>query len=204
MPVRKILGTASAAAETPNYAQMLIALNGWGPGPIGHNGLAWTNDPAHSSANAIPAVGRFSATRFRAAASGSCGNIVLSITTAGSSITTGLVAIFNLDGTINGAVSANQTTAWQSTGEKTVALGSPATLVAGVEYVFVLLQAGSTGATFSGSLGSSRPNQGITASTTNPRRQGISTATSQTTMPSTLNWTAFGDVGNAPCAIMKA
>lgn len=197
---QKLLGTPTALTDVANLAVVLGAM---GVGPVGHGGLAWTNDPAHSSANAIPAVGKYSATKFRAAASGTCNNVVLSITTAGSGITTGLIAIYDLAGNKLGAESANQTTAWQSTGEKVVALGAGVQLVAGMEYVFVLLQAGTTGATFSGSLGSSRPNQGITASSSNPRRQGISNAGSNTTMPSTLTWTAFTDVGNAPCAIMK-
>jgi lysophospholipase L1-like esterase len=121
--------------------------------------------------------------------------VELNIGVAGSGLTSGqnLVALFDSDGTQLGSTSADQTTAWASTGTKRASIGGPVTITGGrnrMVYVFLI----SNGTTlpqflaFGNSLTGTN-NLGLPAGVW----RSAWDSTTRTTMPTTLTLSALLD-----------
>lgn len=177
-------------------------------GPLGHGGIAWTDDPAIGGASVALPAGRIYASRFRAAASGEVLTAAFGINnTGGTAVTYAGLAIYDLAGNRIGLSNA-ETTLLQSSGDKafTFAEGSRPTLVAGVEYVAAYLVLASVAPTLNCTIASSRPNLGMPSSVgmaNNPLRHGA-TATGRTDLPATLNWVSFSIIANTPTFVLRA
>lgn len=147
--------------------------------------LAWTFDPLDSSAS-TPIVGRTYWSRTKVAKSGTIANIQLQVTTAGTTLTHGFVGIYSTAGVLLGS-SADQTTAWQTTGVKTIAVtnasGQSLAVTAGQEILLAFLQAGTTGAAIAAKTSSPAVNAFLTGASL---RAGLTAATGLTALPSPL------------------
>lgn len=172
-------------------------------GPSSHDALAWTTDPAFTSTGAITA-GRIFVCRFKAAASGNATKIKVNVTSAGSGLTGAWFAIFSLDGNTRLCINASSahTTFNSGTGEKVVTIPSTA-LVAGTEYVLMMLFVGTTAPTLTCG-GGSNPNLGITVTADVPPRL-MQSGTGQTTLPAApVDWTSGLSLASTtlPCALI--
>lgn len=111
-----------------------ISLNdgvSWVPADAGF--LAWSYDPMLASTGSAPANNTVTVIRINIRAPISCTNVSVFVSATGSGLVTGenFVGLYNSAGTLIGT-SADQTTAWGSTGLKTAALaGGPFPLAAG-------------------------------------------------------------------------
>ncbi len=125
-----------------------ISSMGWQPSD--HNLKAWTFDPALAQSTSAPATGVLQLGKIKLGAAASVTNIIASVTTVGSGLTSGqnFAGLYNSSGT-RIATTADQTSSWAGgTGAKTMALsGGPYTLAAG-SYYGALLSVGTTPATF--------------------------------------------------------
>lgn len=102
------------------------------------NGLVgWTFDPNNrsDSATLLPAAGTMKVVRIRAMSS-VITNVLLHFTVGGSSLSNCYAAVYNDAGALlgAGAVTADQSTAWQSSGLKTCALTTPQAVTKGAVY----------------------------------------------------------------------
>jgi hypothetical protein len=109
--------------------------------PADHNYLGWSNPvnqcTAQSALSASGAAGTLVLLRVRRLPAASVTNVVTFIQTAGSGLTAGQCfgALYSASGTLIGQT-ADQSTAWASTGVKTMALASgPFNVAAGDYYV---------------------------------------------------------------------
>lgn len=130
--------------------------------PSSHGYVEWNYDPIATSSGAGTAgnSGYLYLQKLTARVGGTINNIHVVVGTAGASLTSGqnLAAIYNSSGTRIG-VTSDQTTAWGSTGHKTMSLTAGASLTAGSDYYVGLLSVGSTPASFlRGPTGQAGPN----------------------------------------------
>lgn len=154
--------------------------------PSDQNLIAWSYEPsvATSSGTITPGVIQLVAVILRKAAT--ITNVIVEIAAVGSALTTAenFLALYDSSGTRQG-VTADQTSAWASTGVMVTPLATPYSAAAGVYYVAVLSN-GSTSPTFARSTGITGAggfiNVGLTASTARFAVNG----TAQTSMPSSL------------------
>jgi hypothetical protein len=119
------------------------------PQPTDHALMGWTFDPAAVQGGTLVATaGRLELARVRASGS-LITNILLTVTTAGATLTAGrnLAALFTDAGALL-ATSADQSTAWQSTGLVTCVLGTPQAVTPGAYYRVGFFATGSTLPTF--------------------------------------------------------
>lgn len=143
--------------------------------------LAWNFDPGNCvSATALTAGGAVNLIRVNIRAAISVANVVIGVTTAGSSLTSGqnFVGLYNSSGTLIGT-SADQSVPWATNGVKTAALsGGPFNLAAGT-FVWVALMcntAGSAPTIMRGaSLNTTTANAGFTAATARSATNGTGT-----------------------------
>jgi hypothetical protein len=154
--------------------------------PSDQNLIGWTYEPqlANGSASALTA-GVMLLSRVLLKTAATITNIIVNITTAAVGNTNTYVALFDFTGTQRG-VSADQSTSFQSTGTKTVALTTPYAAAQGSYWVALLVGAASTLPQFSASTSSTVPaslaNLGLTASTARWATNG----SGLTAIPSTL------------------
>lgn len=163
-----------------------------------NNLLGWNSDPAGAGTTfTLPTSGTVMVTQVKLRRPATVTNVVLYLTTAGGTLTSGqnFVGLYSYGGGTATLLSssADQTTAWGSTGPVTAALSTQQTgLPAGTYYVAALfngttgptLAAGSTKASGSVSVG----NVGLAAPQLG--RWITTAATSQTSLPATLNLAA--------------
>lgn len=135
------------------------------------SGLAgWTFDPQNRADNAtlLPSAGLMKVVRIRALSS-VITNILLHFTVGGSSLSNCYAALYNDAGALlgAGAVTADQSTAWQSSGLKTCALNTPQAVTRGDIYRIGFWWNGTTAPTASrgSNAGSTIINVGQSAST---------------------------------------
>jgi hypothetical protein len=152
------LGGASGVVLANNRAQTLTSATGTGIWNLATDGtfsgalaplsfqpltndsgyLAWTFDPAQVSATGIaPGSGVVNLAKVLVPQPISVTNVVLYVTSAGSSLTAGqsFAGLYNSAGTLIGTT-ADQSSAWTSTGRKSMALtGGPFTLTPGYYWV---------------------------------------------------------------------
>lgn len=155
--------------------------------------LGWTQPIyALSAGSALPTAGVLNLRRVRRVSAGNVTNIVAYVTGAGSALTAGqcFAALYTAAGSLV-AQTADQASAWGSTGVKSMALaGGPLPIDAGDYYVGVWFN-GTTGPSLlrSGSITNALTNAGLTA-------PNLETATANTgvttTAPVTLGAQAVG------------
>lgn len=169
--------------------------------PDDHGYLAWALDPGSLVNQVTLTAGVLYGTRLEIRRTMSVTNVVLFCSTAGSTLTAGqnFVGLYDSSGTRIG-VSADQTTAWGTSGVKIAALASgPFTVAAG--YVWAVLVAnGTTPPQFgTGSLFSVGANAGLAAAETRFASQG----TTQTALPASLTPGSWLQNANAPWAALS-
>lgn len=105
------------------------------------NGVAaWNFDPINAATSLLASSGVTYLQKVILARSTLVTGIDLRIAVAGATVSTGYVGIYDSTGARVG-VSANQTTAWTTTGDKVIPLTAPVTLPAGTYWVAFLTQA---------------------------------------------------------------
>lgn len=141
------------------------------PGPLDHGLIGWTFDPIDQQAGTVvPTAGLAHVVRIRALGS-VVTNIHFHLTGGGSALTAGqcFAALYNDAGALlgAGAVTADQSTAWATSGAKTMPLSTPQAVTAGAWYKVLWWFNGTTGPSLSRNTnaGSTMLNIGLTAST---------------------------------------
>ncbi|MFG3154219.1 hypothetical protein ACGF7W_19495 [Streptomyces sp. NPDC048219] len=118
----------------------LSTVNDPSPTPAKHNLITWTQDPRtlRSTGDSTTAGVLYLAKVDIANRATVVSNILVGVVTAGATLTAGqnVVGLYNSSGTLL-ATSADQSTAWTSTGLKTAAI-TPQTLAVGSYYVAIL------------------------------------------------------------------
>lgn len=96
--------------------------------------MGWSYDPAGVQANSTGyTAGVLQLIRVVPDSGGTVASVVISVATAGVNLTNSFAGLYNASGTrLSG--SATQSTAWQSSGVKTVALTTPQVVSAGTTY----------------------------------------------------------------------
>lgn len=171
------------------------------PDPDDHGFLSWSTDPATNVNQVTITAGVLYGTRLEIRRRISVTNVVLFCSTGGSTLTSSqnFAGLYDSDGAQIG-VSADQTSAWGSSGVKTAALASgPFTVDPGFVWV-VLVSNGSTPPRFAvGSTFSVGVNAGLAAAETRFASQG----SSQTSLPATVTPGSWLADANAPWAAIS-
>lgn len=160
-----------------------IANSGNVPKPAASGLQSWLYDPEAAVTGVILATGVVYLHRFVVTQGFLASNVVATVTTQGSTLTSGqnFVGLYNSSGT-RIAVSADQTTAWGTTGAKTMAMTTPVWLAPGTYYVG-FLAVGTTPPTFAAAGGFQNAyNAGLSGATL---RHG-SQLTGQTSLPTSV------------------
>lgn len=149
--------------------------------------IAWAYDPTGNTAStvALGTAGTLYVIKLHVGAPTSITNIVMDVNAAGASLTTGqcFAALYNASTGALVGTTADQSTAWTTTGIKTMALsGGPFSVSEGYYYVAVWFN-GTTGPAFSRTQGTSIINVGLAATAS---RWGTANTSITTTAPSTL------------------
>lgn len=151
--------------------------------------LAWTYDSALQSANSTVTGGVVYLHRINIRQTTTITNVILSIAAAPTGLTTGqnFAGLYSATGTLLSAT-ADQTTAWGTTGLKTMALTAAQTVAPGFYFVGMLANAATTTPGFAraSAQGSATINAGTT--TSNPRY--ATSGTAQTTLPASITITS--------------
>jgi hypothetical protein len=125
-------------------------ISGMGFQPADHNLDAWTFDPALAQGSSTPTAGVLQLGKIKLGAAASVASIIATVTATGTGLTSGqnFAGLYNSSGTLL-ATTADQTSAWGTTGAKTMTLtGGPYTLAAGTYYGALLANASTTPPTF--------------------------------------------------------
>lgn len=154
-PLQEISGTGPSTNCVISLVDGPLAASAYVPvRPSVHGMAEWNYDPMLAVTTTVGSVqavsGSLYVQKIIANNSGTVSSIVVNLGgTTGSGLTTGqnLAAIFDASGT-RIAITADQTSAWESTGEKDMALTSSASIVAGQTYYVGLLAVGTTPPTF--------------------------------------------------------
>lgn len=177
------IDTASVAADPAITAAIsAAAAGGWTPG--NHGLISWSMDPALCSGATAPTSGQVILVRLHISAATTINNIVAVVATAGTALTAGqcFAGLYSAAGAKLGET-ADQSSAWATTGVKTMPLTSPVAVQAG-DYYVALLAVGTTPPAWArGSVIGALANIGITATTS---RFGVATGSSVTALPSSL------------------
>ncbi len=118
--------------------------------PLRHAYVEWNYDPVIGGSGTAATTNTIFLMKISAQTGGTVSNVVMTITSAaGVSLTSGqnFVALYDSTGVQIG-VSADQSSAWTSSGLKSMALGSPVTIRGGSNYYVALLSNGSTTPSF--------------------------------------------------------
>lgn len=163
--------------------------------PLTNNMLGWTCDPALTGGSGSkPGTGIVYLQRFRAVQSGSCGHVLYSLVSGGSTLTTNenFLALYDTGQTTSGtatriAVSSDLTSTLGSGGVYSSAFSAAATLVAGQDYFIAILVNGTTAPTFNCPVANYfdpyTANLGLSGI---GRRFAMGSATGVTSMPATI------------------
>jgi hypothetical protein len=166
---RDAIGTALVAGSgmtvTVSDVGDTITLATTGSGgftPADHGFITWSYDPSlASSSTAMGTTGILHLVKVKLAAAATVTGVGLYISTVGSSVSGGYVALYDSTGT-RVAVSSAITTAWQATGYVQNAFTGTYSAAAGTYYA-AILQASGTAPTFSRSSTSLAVNAGLSA-----------------------------------------
>lgn len=153
--------------------------------PSGQNWKAWTFDPATNLIAQVLTSGLLEMVKLPIRVATTVTNIIVGITTAGSGLTAGQnwAGLYNSSGTLL-SQTADQTTAWASTGRKDMALAAPQAVAAG-DYYVAFVSNGTTPPQMprgsSLNIGSDLVNGGLTQATAR-----YATAGTVTTLPASV------------------
>lgn len=127
---------------TLNYTGEVGGAGGTGnPKPSMHNMVSWSIDPAASGSSTAPSAGDLVLLRVNVPVEATIASVVLQIATAGVSLTNCFLGLFGMDGT-RLALSADQSTAFQTGGAKVVPFTTPPQIPAGDYYLAILIGGG--------------------------------------------------------------
>lgn len=134
------------AAFTSQDAR-ISALEASAPAASDHGLMAWTYDPVAGPNTSVLTSGTVYMAKLKVTVADTTENVYYQVTTAGGTLTAGqnFVALYNQAGT-RVALSADQTTAWGTSGFKTTPWTAPAALTVG-NYYLAFLTNGTTGIT---------------------------------------------------------
>jgi hypothetical protein len=167
-------------------------------GPYLNKAIAWTMDPCQASSSNTPSSGAISINLVYVNYLATVTNFLCSVQTAGSGLTAGqnLVGVYNLAGTRVG-ISADQTAAWGSTGNKTAALTMTGPLEPGYYYLAFLTVGTTPPKFYGGSAVSTVQNINFASA---PYR--FSFLSGQTSLPTTITPSSFFAAGFIPLALI--
>lgn len=119
------------------------------PQPADQNLISWAFDPAVATGNTGTASGVLSLVRVPVRDAATVTNVILGVATAGVGLTAAqnFAGLYSPAGTLVGQT-ADQTTAWGSTGMKTTALTAPAAVTPGMWWVGILTNAATSSPAF--------------------------------------------------------
>lgn len=147
-PARKITYNLSGAATVGTPGGAAVAVGGWTPSQ--NNLLAASLDPSLANTNTVLPGGTVIAARVQVETPILIANVVCYISTAGTTLTAGQnwIGVYTSGGTLLGK-SADQTTAWVTTGVKTAAItaesGQSLSVGGPGQYVYVAWLSNGTG-----------------------------------------------------------
>jgi hypothetical protein len=172
--------------QIQNLDTRVIALEGANAmRPSGQNWKAWTFDPATNLVAQVLTSGLLEMVKLPIRIDTTITNIIVGITTAGSGLTAGQnwAGLYNSAGTLL-SQTADQSTAWTTTGRKDMALAAPQAVTAGDYYVAFVSNGTTPPQMPRGSnlgIGSDLVNGGLTPSTAR-----YATAGTVTTLPASV------------------
>jgi hypothetical protein len=186
--------TAAQFVDSSAVAHNLVRANA--PLPLDYSFLGWAYDPAAAGTNSNFTGGVIQLVRIPLRATRTITNVVLYIGTAGATLTAGScwAGLYDSSGNRLGQT-ADQASAWTSTGTKTMAIsGGPLSLAEGYYWV-AFVATGTTIPSFlrASGVGGAAINVGLAAASTRFGTYG----TSQTTLPSTITPASIGQSNNA-------
>lgn len=156
-------------------------------GPMDQGLIAWSIAPYDVNGQIQPTGGVIQLVKVLIRTATTITNVIANVSTAGATLTASqcFAGLYDFTGTRQG-VTADQSTSWNSTGLKTMALTTPYAAPAG-SYWIALVSNGTTQPNFSGGTGTpaltaALVNVGATVSTA----RFATTGTAQTTLPSTI------------------
>lgn len=158
--------------------------------PEDQNLISWTQDPSTTAAGQlVPAAGTVNFARLHVPVATTISNLWLFCSVAGSGLTSGqnFAGLYTSGGTLLSAT-ADQTTAWGTTGIKTMALTAPQAVAAG-DYLVGFFYNGTTAPTFVRGISQGIVNVGLTSSTA---RFGTAATGQTTSMPASIGTLASG------------
>lgn len=168
-----------------------------------HGFLAWAYDPlVAGTSTALSAAGVMHLIEVKLAAAATVSSIMVEQTAAASGLTNCYAALYNGSGTRVG-LTANQATAWQTSGFKDMALATAYSAGAGTYYIGLLVGAQSTAPTFRRASASTTVNANLTAAggyrfctsgsglTTPPTSVTLSSTIGDTSAAATGYWAAL-------------
>jgi hypothetical protein len=153
--------------------------------PTDHNLLAWSYDPIASVNSTTITAGVVYLTKIAIPVAMTITNVCLYVTgSGGTGLSNAYVALYDSTGTlISGSQSADVSTTFQSSSNKTIPLGAPKAVAAGYIWVAFWVGAGTTLPTIARASGSNPINFGLTNAAA---RFGSSSTAITTTPPSNL------------------
>ena len=196
---------AASVVINRNYGHIELVSNGTGWNVIGSGPnppavfeatdqgyIAWAFDPALSYNGNAPTAGLVYVTAVPVRRSGTVTNVINCVGVAGSGLTSGqnFAALYNSAGTLL-SQTADQTTAWASTGIKTMALAAAQAVTPGIYYVAMW----SNGTTPPKFLETITTVYGGALINGTPVRFGTANASVTTTAPGTLSGPTAGAIG---------
>jgi hypothetical protein len=150
--------TSAQDAATKNY----VDGGRWTAGD--HGLVAWVGDPGLFGNSSAPTAGVAQVIKMKLASSATITNVLLAITNTAASISNCYVALYDSSKTfINGSQSVDQSAAWVTSGVKTIALGAPVAVPAGIFYVVFWVGSATTMPTFTRGASLSAINTGLSA-----------------------------------------
>lgn len=150
--------------STNGAADLLLQMNTWSPED--HGLISWTQDPVSCNGTfLLTTAGTVYVMRLHVRKAVTVTNIIMHVTTGGATLTSGqCFAALCTSGLSVLSATADQSTPWQSTGLKTMAL-SVAQAVAAGDYLVALYYNGTTAPTFRAGASQVSINIGLSAST---------------------------------------
>lgn len=186
--------TAAQFVDASAVTHNLIRANA--PLPLDYGLLGWAYDPAAAGTNSVFTGGVIQLARVPVRATRTITNIVLFVGTAGATLTAGScwAGIYDASGNRLGQT-ADQASAWTSTGTKSMAISGGAITLNEGYYWVAFVATGTTIPAFlrASGVGGAAINTGLGASSTRFGTYG----TSQTTLPSTITLGSIGQSNNA-------
>jgi hypothetical protein len=156
--------------------------------PANHNMIGWSIDPATLTNNKLLVAGTAYLVGIELNAATTITNIITFVSSAGNTLTNSFAALYQNNTLL--AQTADQSTAWSSTGQQVMALTTPQSVTAGMVYVLFVVGSATTAPQFPAGENSS-----IQLANINITAPGLNSATSRfmsggtglTAPPSTLN-----------------